>query len=322
MNFSKKNILVLTDGSEGMISQVIGLAQEFSEKVYSINTKLIFPWSKLQPGFLPIFSWIFLNNLNFKMEPDIIISCGRKSVYLSIFLKKKYKNAINIHIQNPKINFNFFNYIIAPEHDGINGNNVINSIGALHKFNQDIISKVSSDDFKIPTQNLIGVIIGGNNNHYIFNLKEINKLIIKIKEMKNIFPHFNFLILTSRRTTNEVKKKLKENLNKIAIIWEKNEKNPYTFALKYCKFFIVSSDSTSMISECACTGNPIFVFHLPFKRKSKRIDKFHQKFIKLKITKNLYEENDFSQWSYKSLNESKRIASIVKERIIKEVYES
>ena len=77
-----------------------------------------------------------------------------------------------------------------------------------------------------------------------------------------------------------------------------------------------------MISECACTGNPIFVFHLPFKRKSKRIDKFHQKFIKLKITKNLYEENDFSQWSYKSLNESKRIASIVKERIIKEVYES
>ena len=89
MDLSKKNILVITDGSEGMVSQVVGLAQEISENINSIKTKIIFPWSKLQPGILPIFSWIFLNNLNFINKPDIIISCGRKSVFLSIFLKKK-----------------------------------------------------------------------------------------------------------------------------------------------------------------------------------------------------------------------------------------
>ena len=97
-----------------------------------------------------------------------------------------------------------------------------------------------------------------------------------------------------------------------------DEKNPYTFALKNSEFFIVTSDSTSMISECAITGNPIFIFHLPFKRQSKRIEKFHEKFQKLHITKKLDNNNNLIPWTYNSLNESKRIASIVKERIIKE----
>ena len=90
MNFSNKNILVLTDGSDGMISQVMGLAKQLSLRINSINTKILFPWSNLQPGILPVYSWIFKNSLDISPKPDIIISCGRKSVYLSIYLKKKY----------------------------------------------------------------------------------------------------------------------------------------------------------------------------------------------------------------------------------------
>ena len=86
MDFSKKNILVLTDGSEGMISQVMGLAKQISLNINSIETSIFFPWNKLQPGFLPVFKWIFKNNLKIPVVPDIIISCGRKSVYLSIYL--------------------------------------------------------------------------------------------------------------------------------------------------------------------------------------------------------------------------------------------
>ena len=97
-----------------------------------------------------------------------------------------------------------------------------------------------------------------------------------------------------------------------------NDKNPYSFALKNSDFFIITSDSTSMISECAITNQPIFVFHLPFKRKSNRILKFHEQFEKLNITKKLKDKNDLISWTYESLNEAKRIASIVKERIIKE----
>ena len=318
MDFTTKKIWVLTDGSQGMVSQVVGLAQHFSEKIQSIETKILFPWSKLKPGIIPIFSWIFLNNLNFSSSPDIVISCGRKSVYLSLYLKKKYKNIITIHIQNPKINFKKFDFIIAPQHDKIKGENIISSMGALHKFTNEKIQEESNLKFNIPKSNLISILIGGTNRHYDFSKKEIEKLISKIQNIKKIYPLYNILLLSSRRTPHKIKRLLRNSLNNIAYIWKDNEENPYIFALKYSKFFIVTADSTSMISECAFTGKPIFIFHLNYKRKSKRIEKFHEDFEKLNITKKLTNKIDLIAWNYNSLNESKRIASIVKERIIKE----
>ena len=322
MDLSKKNILVITDGSEGMVSQVIGLAQEISDNIHSIKTKIIFPWSKLQPGFLPIFSWVFLNDLNFDDKPDIIISCGRKSVYLSIFLKKKYKKIINIHIQNPKVNFNYFNFIIPPRHDNIYGKNVIESTGALHRFNKKILTQINDKNYNIPKDNLVSIIIGGDNNHYSFGKKETYELGKKIIKLKQQNPKFNYLIITSRRTNEDIKKNLKNSLKNTEIIWEDRNNNPYIYALKYSNFFIVSSDSTSMISECSFTEKPIYVFHLPFKRKSTRIEKFHDQFEKINITKKLTDSGKLIPWFYESLNESKRIAGIIKKRIIKEINES
>tara|TARA_B110000438_G_C15738522_1_gene617388 strand:+ start:120 stop:1082 length:963 start_codon:yes stop_codon:yes gene_type:complete len=318
LNFSNKKIWVLTDGSDGMISQVMGLAQQFSDNIIHIKTNIFFPWSKLQPGYLPIFSWIFKNKIDVLNLPDLIISCGRKSVYLSIFLKKNYKKIINIHIQDPKINYTNFNFIIAPDHDKVKGKNIIHSIGALHKFNQNTFNEVNDDDFNIPKKNLISVIIGGNNNHYEFTSKEIIDLANKIKNLKISYPNFNFLILYSRRTTEEMKSEIKKILGDHTYIWNEKQKNPYIFALKYSEFFIVTSDSTSMISECAYTKKPIYIFHLPFKRNSKRIKKFHQQFKNLNITKILENKNELIPWKYNSINESKRIASILKQRIIKE----
>ena len=107
-------------------------------------------------------------------------------------------------------------------------------------------------------------------------------------------------------------------VKEIAFIWNNHYKNPYTFALKNSDFFIVTSDSTSMISECAVTGKPIFVFHLPFKRNSKRMSNFHQEFAELNITKILSDNSELKNWNYSPLNEAERIASIVKKRIIKD----
>ena len=88
MNIDNPKIWSLTDGSQGMISQTKGLANELGVKIKEIKTEIIFPWSRLQPGILPIFNWIFINKLPINEIPDLVISCGRKSIYLSIYLKK------------------------------------------------------------------------------------------------------------------------------------------------------------------------------------------------------------------------------------------
>ena len=73
-----------------------------------------------------------------------------------------------------------------------------------------------------------------------------------------------------------------------------------------------------MISEAAISGKPIYVHHLTFKRKSKRIENFHKEFSELVITKDIIKFNHLSNWTYNPLNESERIAMIIKKIIIKE----
>jgi len=127
----------------------------------------------------------------------------------------------------------------------------------------------------IPKNNLISFIIGGNNRHYKFTKESMLDLINKIKHLKKRYSKFNFLVISSRRTGLDIIRFMKEKLDKIAHVWNSVGENPYIFALNNSIFFVVTSDSTSMISECAFTGKPIFVFHLPFKRLSKRIKNFH-----------------------------------------------
>ena len=315
MNIDNPKIWSLTDGSEGMISQTKGLAFELSNDVKELKTDIIFPWSKLQPGILPIYNWIFKNKIPNNI-PDIIISCGRKSVYLSIYLKKKFKKIIKIHIQNPKISSNYFSYIIAPNHDNFKGKNVINSIGALHYF------KNEKKKFDINNKNLVSCIIGGENNHYLFTLKEANNLCNKIIDLKTKNINLDFLVITSRRTSKDIKNLIKNKLDSISKIWLGEGKNPYEFALYNSSFFIITSDSTSMISEASISGMPIYVYQLPHKRISIRFDRFHSEFKKLNITRDFLSTNILENWSYDKLDESKRIAGIIKERIIEGVNES
>ena len=99
-------------------------------------------------------------------------------------------------------------------------------------------------------------------------------------------------------------------------------KNPYEFALYNSSYFIITSDSTSMISEASVSGMPIYVYQLPFKRKSIRFERFHNEFKELNITRDFVTTNKFENWSYDKLNESERIAGIIKERIIEGFNES
>jgi len=315
LNISNKIAWAVTDGSQGMISQVNGLAQLLCSNVKNYKTDLIFPWSKLQPGYLPVFKWIFKHKINFLNKPDILITCGRKSVYFSLLLKKIFKKEIiTIHIQDPKINPERFNYVIAPKHDELEGSNIIQSLGAIHQFTKETIENYNKDIGIKYSNNLVSIMLGGQNKHYKFSKKIVTELIEKIKRLKNKFPNCIFLVIGSRRTDETSIDLLKNKLNNTAYVWDKKTKNPYLFALKNSKFFIVTSDSTSMISECAFTGRPVYVYHLPFKRISKRISHFHSEFIKKNITRNF--KDNLEVWQYKPFDEAERIAGILKLRIL------
>ena len=68
--------------------------------------------------------------------------------------------------------------------------------------------------------------------------------------------------------------------------------------------------------------NLISLYQLPMKRKSRRFIRFHEEFKKMNITRDLNNLDKLENWTYTKLEESERIAGIIKKRIIERNNES
>ena len=314
---AKLKALLLTGGYHGMISQVEGLAKalrvEFHHKIVRLN----WLWNYIPPKFTPK-SEIILKDKNYVTNTekiDLIISCGRKSVIPSILLKKKNKNIFTIHIQDPKINFNNFNIIVAPEHDGIKGENIINSKGAIHYITEEEIEKSKTYLVdKVQSQKIVALILGGPNKYYSFDNEEISKIFNQIKE-SFIYNGYKAIIVPSMRTPKKTIELAKKEFENDGYVVTEVNKQAYLSSLAIASNIVITCDSTSMISEAAISGKPIFIAHMKNKRNNYRFKKFFQLFKDMGITKNLGEKVE--HWKYNNFNESERVAKIINDRLNK-----
>ena len=307
---SKLKGLLLTEGLHGMISQVEGLAKALDLEYFHEKIELNNFWKLIPPSLTPVKKYVFKNNI--EKEFDIIISCGRKSVVPSIYLKKNSnKKIINIHIQNPKVSFNNFNYIIAPEHDGISGKNVISSKGALHYLTIEEIEK--SRDYLQNKSNtkkdILTLILGGPTKYYNYSTQNIKSIFSNIKNLteKN---NLHLIVIPSNRTPMETVSLAKSELINDTTIIETVDKKAYLSALCLAKYIVVTCDSSSMISEAALTGKPVYVAMIETKRNDKRFKKFRKLFENMNILRKL--DDKLETWSYEKLDEANRVAELIK----------
>ena len=306
--------ILLTQGMHGMISQVEGLAKaldlDFTHHTVELNNF----WKLIPPKITPISQKVF-KKIEVK-DFDVIISCGRKSVIPSIYLKKNSsKKIINIHIQDPKVDLNNFSYVIAPEHDGLAGKNVYSTKGAMHYLTKEEIDNHTNylKDKVQSEKEYFLLILGGPTKHYdysegniinIFNL--YNDLITK--------NNLQGIIIPSMRTPKNTIDLAKNKLGEKNLVIDTVDKKAYLSALSLAKYIAVTCDSTSMISEAALTGKPIYVADIPTKKNDQRIQKFKELFHQLNITKKL--DTKLETWDYEILDETSRVAKEIKKQLI------
>ena len=304
--------LLLTEGMHGMISQVEGLAKAMDLDFIHEKIELNNFWKLIPPKITPIRSFVFKNNIDEKF--NIIISCGRKSVIPSIYLKKKFKKKIlNIHIQDPKVSLDNFDFVIIPEHDGVNGKNVITTKGAIHYLRSEELN--GNKDYlksQIKRENLVTLIAGGPNKYYDYNEQSIKEIFSKI-DKNFISKGFQLIFVPSMRTPQKIIDLAKNYFGNDQIIITKVDKKAYLSSLKISNYIVVTCDSTSMISEAAITGKPIYVAQLPSIKKNERFIKFFELFKSLNIIKDL--EDSVENWNYEKLNETDRISNYIKDKI-------
>jgi len=308
---SKLKGLLLTEGMHGMISQVEGLAKGLDIDFIHEKIELNNFWKLFPPKFTPINSFVFKNKI--EKNFDIIISCGRKSIIPSIYLKKKFKNKVmNIHIQDPKVSLNNFDYIIAPEHDGLIGKNVLATKGAIHYITEDdLIKNQSYLKPKINKEKVVTMIVGGPNKYYDFNDNIIENIFLNVQN-DFIDKGYQLIFIPSMRTPKNIIEKAVNFFNEKQIIIKNIDKKAYLSSMKLADHIIVTCDSTSMISEAAMTGKPIYVAQMPSIRKNDRFQNFYKLFKSLNIIRDL--EKTIDNWNYTKLNETDRISKLIKDK--------
>jgi len=129
----------------------------------------------------------------------------------------------------------------------------------------------------------------------MINISELEKKFNSLNKFNLVFASFFFSLMT---------------------LCVKNiDKKAYLSALAISNYIVVTCDSTSMISEAAMTGKPVYIAMMKSFKPTGRFKKFYSQLKDLGITREL--EDRIESWSYNSLNEVNRIAPIVKAKMKK-----
>ena len=156
------------------------------------------------------------------------------------------------------------------------------------------------------------MIIGGPTKYYDYSTENVEKIFINLKSLVEN-NNSQLVVIPSMRTPKNIINYAKEFFGETHTIIEDVDKKAYLSALAISEYIVVTCDSSSMISEAALTGKPIYIANIEPKKNDKRFQKFRNLFKELNITKNLGEELEI--WNYQKLDETNRVANIIKEKI-------
>jgi len=154
--------------------------------------------------------------------------------------------------------------------------------------------------------------LGGPTKYYEYSLENIKNIFFVLNNLleKN---DLQLVVIPSMRTPKSTIDYALEYFGENHTVICNVDKKAYLSALSRSDSIVVTCDSSSMISEAALTGKPIYVANILPRKNDRRFKKFRNLFRELNIIRNLGE--DVENWSYKKLDETNRVANIIKQKI-------
>lgn len=310
----------LTDGRKGMENQAVGLAEavglEFTIKRLAPRA----PWKWLPANIFgrpwPLPMWA-LGPKSDPLEPPwprLLIACGRQTIAYSIAIRRLSNGeTFTVQTQDPRIKLDHFDLLVPPRHDNLTGQNVVPITGSPNRITDDKLSEARTEFaslFSSKQEPRIAILIGGSSTHYRLTPEKINDLAAQLRKLAD--DGLTLMITTSRRTGEENVKRLSDALEGTgAYLWDGQGANPYFALLAYADHILVTSDSTNMVTEAASTGKPVHVINLD--GGSDKFKRFHKEMQSLGITREF--SGSLPTWPYEPLNETQRVAQIVRQKI-------
>lgn len=302
-NNSTPTVWVITEGLAGTENQCLGIAEALDVTPVIKRVTLRQPWKLLSPYLGFECAATFTEPLTAPW-PDILIASGRKSIAASRYIKKQSEGkTFTVQVQDPRINPRHFDMVAVPQHDPTRGETVFVSVATPNRITAERLAQAKLD-FAPLFENLpsprIATLIGGSTKRHKFTIEEAKNLISKLNNLKGL------MITTSRRTGEENTALIKASLSTPQnYFYDGISPNPYMGILAWADAILVTADSTSMVSEAATTGKPVYV--LPMNGLTKRQNQLIEN---LKIYGAVREfAGTIENWTYPPLSDSSQIAA-------------
>lgn len=254
----------LSDGHAGNVRQVQALVQAMAlPDVRDWTLQARAPWRWLSPRCLPGAGRAFGDEFAQAMTipPQLAIGCGRQAALATRLLRRR--GARSVQILDPRTATRHWDVVVAPEHDGLRGENVVTLLGSLHPVD-DLWLAAARQQFagfaQLP-QPRTAVLVGGASAHAAFDVEAMSKW---LQALAAWIAHEGGSVLAtaSRRTPEAARALLRTALGKLpGVVWcgERDGANPYAGLLAWADRIVCTADSVNMLSEAAATNVPVFV---------------------------------------------------------------
>lgn len=308
----------LSIGVAGMLSQMRGVALAAGFEFEPRRTRLRRGWHWL-PLFLVPRSLAVVRDadmLRTDDPPPLLIACGRHSVIPALCLKDAWQEHVfTVFVQNPLIDSRHFDLVVAPEHDGVAGDNVIATQGALHDVTPERLAAARQTEcarqLERPGRPIVTVLLGGPNRCYAFSRADVARLVDKLRSVVDRENAY-LVVVGSRRTPEAVRARFAAEFRDHCV-WDGRSENPYLPSLAVADYIVVTGDSVSMTSEAAATRRPVFVEHLTERFPAPRFRRFQDSFRRAGITRPF--TGRLEHWTYIPPDDCVRVGRIIRERM-------
>ena len=296
---------ILSEGYAGLQAQALGLAEAAGLTPVVRVLKPAGLWQRIPARLWPRPMSVVADALRAPM-PDLAIGCGGMAGAVLAALRKTGRRVVQV--QNPRMNVEKFDLVVANTHDELTGPNVIVARTALHRVTQARLTaeaEIWRERLAGLKRPLVAVLLGGNNGRYTLNPEVGSRLAAGLAAMARR-DGVGIAVTPSRRTDPAVTELMRDALAPVGgWVWDFTGDNPYFGMLALADMIVVTQDSVSMISEASATAVPVMFAPLP--GKSRRQGIFIDTMIKAGRVRPF--EGKFALWPVKPLNDTPAVAA-------------
>jgi mitochondrial fission protein ELM1 len=248
--------------------------------------------------------------------PQLVIGCGRAAA-LGTRLARAAGHR-TVQILDPRLDPAHWDLVIAPEHDGLRGANVVTLVGSLHPVDAHWLEAMRARFVALEAlpRPCTAVLLGGPTGATAFDRAALDALCARLDQALATSGG-SLVVCGSRRTPDAWETPLRAWLARAAEgthrLWlrDRDGENPYAGALAWADRIVVSPDSVNMVSEACATTAPVYVAEPG--RASGRVRRFLDG---LAARGRIRAQDDvLAPFEAEPLRETPRVAAIVRERL-------